>query len=201
MIPFVPPFSEYELELIRQGGQWETFQNFKRQLASVAPFWDFSGYNEIARTILFTPTYVAITKGYFDEVGLDVTVATAQGGDKLLAIMLSNQADIALGGPDMAIYVHNSDSPVKFPIFCGLISTDGWMLMGREKVDKFDWSALKGLITLRHEGYVTPEEFDQMLAEEVRATIVSQPLAAGRDAVRTRISAGAGCLWNWLRTH
>jgi NitT/TauT family transport system substrate-binding protein len=101
-------------------------------------------YNEIARTILFMPTYVAIAKGYFDEVGLDVTVATAQGGDKLLAIMLSNQADIALGGPDMAIYVHNSDSPVKFPIFCGLISTDGWMLMGREKVDKFDWSALKG---------------------------------------------------------
>ena len=34
-----------------------------------------------------------------------------------------------------------TDSPVKFPIFCGLISTDGWMLMGREKVDKFDWSA------------------------------------------------------------
>jgi len=101
-------------------------------------------YNEIARTILFMPTYVAIAKGYFDEVGLDVTVATAQGGDKLLAIMLSNQADIALGGPDMAIYVHNSDSPVKFPIFCGLISTDGWMLMGREKVDKFDWSTLKG---------------------------------------------------------
>src|SRR5262245_14938808 len=101
-------------------------------------------YNEIARTILFMPTYVAIAKGYFDEVGLDVTLATAQGGDKLLAIMLSNQADIALGGPDMAIYVHNSDSPVKFPIFCGLISTDGWMLMGREKVDKFDWSTLKG---------------------------------------------------------
>jgi NitT/TauT family transport system substrate-binding protein len=101
-------------------------------------------YNEVARSVLFTPTYVAIAKGYFDELGLDVTVATAQGGDKLLAIMLSNQADIALVGPDMAIYVHNSDSPVKFPIFCGLISTDGWMLMGREKVDKFDWSALKG---------------------------------------------------------
>src|SRR5262249_27402586 len=38
----------------------------------------------------------------------------------------------------------NSDSPVKFPIFCGLISTDGWMLMGREKVDKFDWGGLRG---------------------------------------------------------
>src|SRR5262249_51209619 len=91
-------------------------------------------YNEIARTVLFTPTYVAVAKGYFDEVGLDVTVATAQGGDKSLAIMLSNQADIALVGPELAIYVHNSDSPVKIPIFCGLISTDGWMMVGREKV-------------------------------------------------------------------
>jgi NitT/TauT family transport system substrate-binding protein len=101
-------------------------------------------YNEVARSVLFTPAYVAIAKGYFDELGLDVTVATAQGGDKSLAIMLSNQADIALFGPEAAIYVHNSDSPVEIPIFCGLTSTDGFMLVGREKVDKFDWSALKG---------------------------------------------------------
>lgn len=47
---FVPPFSEYELELIRQGGQWETFQRFKRELAAIGPVWDFSGYNAAART-------------------------------------------------------------------------------------------------------------------------------------------------------
>src|SRR5262245_23454246 len=67
-------------------------------------------YNEIARTILFMPTYVAIAKGYFDEVGLDVTVATAQGGDKLLAIMLSNQADIALGGPSCPVALFPASS-------------------------------------------------------------------------------------------
>ena len=50
VIPFVPPFSQYELELIRQGGRWATFQNFKRELAAVAPYWDFSGYNAIARS-------------------------------------------------------------------------------------------------------------------------------------------------------
>jgi NitT/TauT family transport system substrate-binding protein len=41
-------------------------------------------------------------------------------------------------------YVQNSDSPVKIPIFCGLTATDGFMLVGREKVDKFDWNALRG---------------------------------------------------------
>jgi NitT/TauT family transport system substrate-binding protein len=101
-------------------------------------------YNEVVRSMLYAPAYVAIAKGYFDELGLDVTLATAQGGDKSVAVMLSNQADIALIGPESAIYVQNSDSPVKIPIFCGLTSTDGFMLVGREKVDKFDWKTLKG---------------------------------------------------------
>src|SRR5215218_3772872 len=101
-------------------------------------------YNEVVRSMLYTPAYVAIAKGYFEELGMDVTLATAQGGDKSVAVMLSNQADIALIGPESAIYVQNSDSPVKIPIFCGLTATDGFMLVGREKVDKFDWSVLKG---------------------------------------------------------
>src|SRR5436190_12171662 len=101
-------------------------------------------YNEVVRSMLYAPAYVAIVKGYFDDLGLDVTLAIAQGGDKSVAVMLSNQADIGLIGPESAIYVQNSDSPVKIPIFCGLTSTDGFMLVGREKVDKFDWSMLKG---------------------------------------------------------
>jgi NitT/TauT family transport system substrate-binding protein len=47
-------------------------------------------------------------------------------------------------GPEAAIYVLTSDSPTKARIFCGLTSTDGFMLLGREKVEKFDWSMLKG---------------------------------------------------------
>src|SRR5919108_3446970 len=101
-------------------------------------------YNEVVRSMLYAPAYVAIAKGYFEELGLDVSLATAQGGDKSVAIMLSNQADIGLIGPESAIYVQNSDSPTKIPIFCGLTSTDGFMLVGRNKVDKFDWSMLKG---------------------------------------------------------
>src|SRR6185312_14951393 len=63
---------------------------------------------------------------------------------KSVAVMLSNQADIGLIGPESAIDVQNSDSPVKIPIFCGLTATDGFMLVGREKVAKFDWSMLRG---------------------------------------------------------
>lgn len=101
-------------------------------------------YNEVVRSILYAPAYVAIANGYFKEAGLDITISTAQGGDKSIAALLSGSADIALIGPETAIYVQNSDSPTKIPIFCGLTSTDGFMLLGREKVDKFEWSMLKG---------------------------------------------------------
>jgi len=101
-------------------------------------------YNEVVRSILYAPAYVAIAKGYFTEAGLDVTMATAQGGDKSMAALLSGGADIALMGPETAVYVLNSDSPAKARIFCGLTATDGFMLVGREKVDKFDWKTLKG---------------------------------------------------------
>ncbi len=94
--------------------------------------------------MLYAPTYVALTKGYFKDAGLDITLATAQGGDKSVAALLSNSADIALIGPESAIYVENSDSPTKIPIFCGLTATDGFMLMSREKIAKFEWGMLKG---------------------------------------------------------
>src|ERR1700719_504926 len=101
-------------------------------------------YNEVVRSILYAPAYVAIAKGFFEEVGFDITMATANGGDKSMAALISDAADIALMGPEAAIYVLTSDSPVKARIFCGLTATDGFMLMGREKVEKFDWNMLKG---------------------------------------------------------
>jgi NitT/TauT family transport system substrate-binding protein len=101
-------------------------------------------YNEVVRSILYAPAYVAISKGYFTAAGLDVTMATANGGDKSMAALISDGADIALIGPETAIYVQISDSPTKARIFCGLTATDGFMLVGREKVDTFDWKMLKG---------------------------------------------------------
>lgn len=101
-------------------------------------------YNEVVRSILYAPAYVAIAKGFFEEAGLDVAMTTAQGGDKSMAALISGAADIALIGPETTIYVWNSDSPVKARIFCGLTATDGFMLVGRGKVDRFDWNMLRG---------------------------------------------------------
>jgi NitT/TauT family transport system substrate-binding protein len=101
-------------------------------------------YNEVVHSLLYAPAYVAMAKGYFTQAGLDITMSTANGGDKSMAALISNAADIALIGPETTIYVQNSDSPTKARIFCGLTATDGFMLVGRDKAEPFDWKALKG---------------------------------------------------------
>jgi NitT/TauT family transport system substrate-binding protein len=116
-------------------------------------------YSEVIRSIYYAPAYVAMTKGFFREAGLDVALTTAQGGDKSVATLLSNSADIALIGPETAIYVQNSDSPMKIPIFGVLTEADGNMLVGREKVDKFDWQQLKGKEILSFRPGSTPDLF------------------------------------------
>jgi NitT/TauT family transport system substrate-binding protein len=113
-------------------------------------------YNEVVRSILYTPAYVAIASGFFQEAGLDVTLSTAQGGSKAMASLLSNSADIALMGPETAIYVLNSESPLKVRIFSGLTATDGYMLVGRQKVDAFDWAMLKGKEVIGRSNGTTP---------------------------------------------
>ncbi len=45
---FVPPMTEYELELIRQSGHWNDFERFKRIVAAAGPLIDFAAYNPMA---------------------------------------------------------------------------------------------------------------------------------------------------------
>jgi hypothetical protein len=73
VILFVPPMSEYELELIRQGGHWIDFERFKHAVAAVAPVWDFAAYNGIAHT---------------DNLFLDVLHLKPAAGNEILRIML-----------------------------------------------------------------------------------------------------------------
>jgi NitT/TauT family transport system substrate-binding protein len=101
-------------------------------------------YNEVTRALSFGLTYVAISKGFFKDVGLDVVVVTGNGGDKSMAALIGGVADIAAMGTEEAIYVLNSESPEKVRIFSGLLATCGHFLVARENVDSFDWGMLKG---------------------------------------------------------
>ena len=50
LIAFIPPVTQFELEMIRQIGRWNDFEAWKRFVAQQVPYTDFSGYNGIARS-------------------------------------------------------------------------------------------------------------------------------------------------------
>jgi NitT/TauT family transport system substrate-binding protein len=119
-------------------------------------------YEEVVRSVLYLPAYVALSQGYFKDAGLDVNIRTSQGTDKGMSALLSGSADIVLIGPEASIYVANSESPVKPKIFCGLTATDGFLLMSRSKpAGAFDWKQLKGKNVMAFRPGSNPDVFLQ----------------------------------------
>lgn len=99
---------------------------------------------EVVRSQFYMPMYVAIGKGFVAAEGLEVDLVTTNGGDRAGAMILSGQADFALAGPEVPIYIYNGASPDKPMIFCALTATDGLFFVSRKKIDKFDWSMVNG---------------------------------------------------------
>lgn len=99
---------------------------------------------EVTRSIFYAPQYVAIEKGFFEEEGLKIELATIPGGDKTMTALLSDGIDVALVGSETSIYVtaQGASDPIKN--FAQLTQTDGTFLVAREKIDNFTWDMLKG---------------------------------------------------------
>lgn len=119
--------------------------------------------SEITRTQLFAPLYVALAKDFFGQEGLKVDLSSANGGDRVGALLLSGGADIGLTGPEVPIYIYNSESPDKPVIFSGMIGTDGFFLVSRKKIDNFGWKMLDGKKLFGLRRGTTPEMFFEHL--------------------------------------
>ncbi|MEK3723550.1 ABC transporter substrate-binding protein [Paenibacillus sp. FSL H8-0034] len=104
---------------------------------------------EVTRSIFYAPQYVAISKGFFAEQGLDVELTTTPGGDKTMTALLSGGIDVALVGSETSIYVQQQGSGDPVINFSQLTQTDGTFLVTRKPLQgKFDWSQLKGSVFL-----------------------------------------------------
>ncbi len=100
--------------------------------------------HEVTRSVFYAPQYVAISKGFFEEEGLEINVTTSGGSDKAMSALLSGQADICLAGPETGVYVVN-EGKADHPIIVGqLTKRDGSYLVGRQPEPNFDWKSLKG---------------------------------------------------------
>ncbi|CAH2214472.1 ABC transporter substrate-binding protein [Tepidibacter aestuarii] len=99
---------------------------------------------EVTHSTFYAPQYVALTEGFFEEEGLDVSIINTKGADKTMAALLSNEADIGLMGPEASIYVYNQGKEDYAINFAQLTQRDGSFLIGREKDDNFTFDKLKG---------------------------------------------------------
>lgn len=99
---------------------------------------------EVAHTIFYAPQYVAIEKGYFKDVGIDIDLILTAGADKVTAAVLSGDADIGFCGSEGTIYVYNAKEKDYLKTFAQLTQKDGSFLVSREKIDNFSLNDLKG---------------------------------------------------------
>lgn len=100
--------------------------------------------NEVAHSIFYAPQYVAIEEGYFGEEGLDLTLVTGFGADKVLTALISGEADIGFMGAEASIYAYQEGATDPAVNFAQLTQRAGNFLVAREEMPDFKWEDLKG---------------------------------------------------------
>ena len=72
--------------------------------------------NEVAHSIFYAPQYVAIEEGYFADEGIDLTLITGFGADKVLTAMISGQGRIQKpSGPIKSRSIRISSAGIRSP--------------------------------------------------------------------------------------
>lgn len=103
---------------------------------------------EVAHSVFYAPQYVAISEGYFEEVGLEVELVLASGADNVMAAVLSGDVEIGFSGSEATIYVYEGGESDYVMTFAGLTQKDGSFLVSREKIVDFTLDNLKGKTVL-----------------------------------------------------
>lgn len=99
---------------------------------------------EVTHSVFYAPQYVAMTEGFFEEEGLELSIINGQGADKTMTALLSDQVDIGFMGPEASVYVYNKGKEDYAINFAQLTQRDGSFLVGREKINNFNFNDLKG---------------------------------------------------------
>ena len=99
---------------------------------------------EVAHSIFYAPQYAAIKEGFFEEEGINIELILTPGADKVVAAVISGDADIGFSGSEATIYVYNGGEKDYLKTFAQLTQKDGSFLVSRKKIDNFKLDDLKG---------------------------------------------------------
>lgn len=99
--------------------------------------------NEVTHSIFYTPQYLAMALGYFEEENITIELINGGGADKVMTAILTGEADIGLCGPEPGIYVYLEGREDYVKVVGQLTKRDGSFLVSRENEPGFDWSNLE----------------------------------------------------------
>lgn len=122
--------------------------------------------NEVAHSIFYAPMYVAIENGYFAEEGIDLDLVTGYGADKVMAAVLSGEADIGFAGSEASIYTYLEGANDSIINFAQLTQRAGNFLVSREPIDDFTWDMLIGRDVLGGRAGGMPEMVFEYILEK-----------------------------------
>ena len=98
---------------------------------------------ETFRSVFYTPIYVAVSGGFFQQEGLEVEFSTCPAGLHGLSALNSGLVDIVQSGAMRSIIAADWGAEVIPPHIAEINSRDGFFLVGRAPQDSFQWSDLK----------------------------------------------------------
>lgn len=92
---------------------------------------------EVTHSAFYTPFYVAIEKGFFNEINITIDLVLTSGANNVIASVLSGDTEIGFCGPEATIYVYNEGEKDYVQTFAGLTKRDGQFIVSREKINNF----------------------------------------------------------------
>ncbi len=149
---------------------------------------------EVAHSVFYAPQYVALELGYFEEEGLKIELINSNGADKVTAALLSRDVQIGLQGPEPTIYLYNSDQKNYLVNFAQLTRTDGSFIFGREPVQNFDITMLKGKSILGGRKGGVPEMTLEYALKQAGLNVVRDQSEFGPDEVNVRTDVAFGAM-------
>ena len=99
---------------------------------------------EVAHSVFYAPQYAALELGFFEEEGLEVEIVNANGADKVMAALLSKDAQIGLMGPEASVYVYIGNKETYAVNFAQITKRDGSFIVSRTDDKDFTLDMMKG---------------------------------------------------------
>lgn len=101
--------------------------------------------NEVLRSLFYTPQYVALRMGAFEQEGIRIDgPKTTWGMQAALTEVVSGNSSIALLGPEAAALTQDAGPERRFINFARLTNGDGSFIVSKTPMAKFTIADLKG---------------------------------------------------------